>query len=97
MTTFCTGKLEEHLAIGAANFTSGTASGSYTADGFPSFRFSVSRSDAVVDGGIVDRLMVVTATVWYDQDGDTTLDAGEIQVTMSSKIAKMAVYQGGGS
>ncbi len=42
---------------------------------------------------IVDQLMAVVATVWHDEDGDSTQDADEPSATFSSKIAKMVVYE----
>ncbi|MBX7168049.1 MAG: hypothetical protein K1X74_17065 [Pirellulales bacterium] len=91
--TYCVSKLEEHLALGAAYFTEDKASGSFAADGYSTLRFAVTRSQQPADGGIADRLMTVTATVWADTDGDGVKDADETGVTMASKIAKMAVYQ----
>ena len=91
-TTLCVGKMEERLAIVAATFTSGTQTGSFAADGFSDYRYSVVSSDAAADGGIPDGLMVITATVWKDEDADTVLDTDEISTQFETKVAKMTTY-----
>ncbi|MCH8922966.1 MAG: hypothetical protein IIA67_07440 [Planctomycetes bacterium] len=93
MTSFCTSKLDEQLAQTSGSWATGSVSGDFSADGFAQLRFRVDRSDLSVDGGIVGRLMAVTATVWHDLDADTTLDADEPSVTFASKIAKLARYE----
>ncbi len=91
-TTLCVGKMEEHLAITAATFASGTFTGDFAADGFDAFKYSVVRTDDPSAGGIADRLMVITAVVWKDDDADDALDAGEIDTQLKTNVAKMAVY-----
>ena len=93
LTTFCVSKLEEHLAIVAATWQAGTATGTFTAEGYPQLRFEVTRSDAVASGGIVNTLMAISCTVWHDQNGDGLRGSSEPKVNLSSKLAKMAVYQ----
>jgi hypothetical protein len=92
-TTLCISKMEEHLAIVAATFASGTFSGNFSAEGYANIRFSVTRSDTAGNGGIVDRLMVVTVTVWEDANGNSALNTGELSTSLSTKVAKMTVYQ----
>jgi hypothetical protein len=87
LTTLAVGKMELHLARSAAAFASTTEAGDFAADGFPRLRFHVACSDAWSAGGIPDRLMCVTATVWEDANGNATLDAGEASVSYSSKVA----------
>lgn len=93
LTTLCVSKLEEQLAHAAANWTTTTATGNFAADGYPSYRFTVLRSDAAADGGMEDRLMAVQATVWNDADGDGALGANEMKLILRSKVAKLALYQ----
>ncbi len=93
LTTFCTSKLEEHLALASPGWQTGSYSGDFSAEGYPSLRFEVTRSDAVADGGIVDELMAVVATAWDDLDGNGSLDNGEPAVVLASKLAELASYE----
>ena len=93
MTTFAVSKMEQKLANVAANFTESTESGDFTADGHPELNYFVQSSEDPADGGITDRLMSITATVWNDEDSDDFLDTGEAAVSFSTKISNMSVYQ----
>ena len=93
LATLCVSKLEEHLALGAASWTSISTAGDFSGTGQTTIHFEVDRSDAALDGGIPDQLMAVTITVWEDADDDDVRDSTELQMTLSSKIAKMAVYE----
>ena len=92
--TFCTSKLEEHLALVGANWQNGNYSGDFSVEGHPGLRFQVTCSDAVADGGIAGQLMAVVATAWSDTNGNGALDTGEPAVVMASKVAKLSGYQG---
>jgi hypothetical protein len=85
--------MEEHLAIAAAGWATGTANGDFAADGHANIRFTVSRSDAVASGGIVNRLMSVTVTTYSDDDGDDAMDANEMRTTLATKIGKFVSYE----
>ncbi len=93
LATLCVSKLEEHLAEAAASWTTTSSSGDFSGTGQATIHYEADRSDAVIDGGILDQLMAVTITVWEDADNDDVRDTGELQVTFNSKIAKMAIYQ----
>ena len=93
LTSFCTSKLDEHLALTSVSWATGSVFGDFSADGFAQIRFRVDRSDSAGDGGLSDRLMAVTATVWDDVNADAALDANEPSVTFSSKIAKLKRYE----
>ena len=86
-------KMEEQLAIVAATWTTGTATGDFSTDGHANVRYSAVRSDSAVDGGITSRLMAVTVTVYDDVDSDDTLDVGEMQLDFTTKIGKVASYE----
>jgi hypothetical protein len=86
-------KMEEQLAIVAATWTTGTASGDFAADGHASIRYTVTRSDDPGSGGITGRLMSVTVTTYSDDDGDDTMDANEMQTTLTTKIGKFVSYE----
>src|SRR3954470_3027558 len=51
LLTYSVSKMEEQLAIIGANWPTGTITGNFAADGQATIRFSVTRSDAAVDGG----------------------------------------------
>jgi hypothetical protein len=86
-------KMEEELAVVAASWATGTASGDFAADGFANLRYTVLRSDDPSDGGITGRLMSVTVTTYSDDDGDNNLDADEMRTTLTTKIGKFASYE----
>jgi Tfp pilus assembly protein PilE len=93
LTTACVSKMEEHLAIAAASFSEATVSGDFSSDGNADMRFSVVRTTSAGAGGITDRLMVITVVVWYDEDQDDVQDSAEATLTLSTKVAAMAIYQ----
>jgi len=92
MTSLCIGKLEEHLALGAIDLSETTSSGSFASIGHSQLRYTVVRSQDAADGGITDRLMAVSATVWDDTNGNLSLDSDEPSITFASKIAKTWTY-----
>jgi hypothetical protein len=81
------------LALASATWTTGTFSGDFAAEGYSGVRYQADRSEDAGDGGIEDQLMAVTVTAWEDEDADDALDAGELKITLRSKIAKLATYQ----
>jgi hypothetical protein len=85
-------KMEEQLAIVGATWTTGTLTGNFASDGQSSIRYTVTKSDAVVDGGVVSKLMVVTVTTYSDANGNNTMDTGEARTTLTTKIAKLVSY-----
>ena len=92
LLTYSVSKLEEQLGIVAATWATGTVTGNFAADGQASIRYTVTRSDAVVDGGIVGKLMVVTVTTYSDDNGNSAMDASEARTTMTTKIANLVSY-----
>lgn len=94
LLTFCVSKMEEHLMLTAATFSTATQTGDFTTEGYPELRFSVVRSDNPLDGGLSGQMMAVTATVWHDEDGDTVQGPTEPSISLGSKVAKMVVYEG---
>ena len=85
--------LETQCAVVMRSWSSGTAAGNLAGDGYSAVRYSVTRSDAVASGGLVNRLMAIQVTVYYDDDGDATLDSNELKVVFRTKVAKLASYQ----
>ena len=92
LLTYSVSKLEEQLGIVAATWATGTVTGNFAADGQASIRYTVTRSDAVVDGGIVGKLMVVTVTTYSDDNGNSAMDSSEARTTMTTKIANLVSY-----
>jgi hypothetical protein len=93
MLVFGVSKMEEQLAIVAAGWSTGTVTGSFSSDGFASIRYSVTRSDAPADGGLTGRLMNVSTTVYYDDNGNSAMDSSEMRTTFTTKISKLATYE----
>ena len=92
-TTLCVSKMEEQLALAAHDFSTATVSGNFAADGYSNIRFTATRSDTALAGGIPDRLMAVSVTVWQDDNSNSALDSGEISTNLATKVASMAIYQ----
>lgn len=92
MSSFCVSRLEEQMASTSGTWSVSTLTGDYTTAGYPTLNYSVTRSDTGTDGGIPGALMVITCTVWNDENGNNSLDAGEPQVVYSTKIGNFASY-----
>jgi len=86
-------KMEEQLAVVAANWTTASAAGDFAAEGHPDIRYSVTRSDSAANGGISNQLMNVSVTAYHDSDGDDALDAGEPRTLLTTKVSKLATYE----
>jgi hypothetical protein len=86
-------KMEEHVAIVAADWTEGTFAGNFAADGHANVRYIVAQSDEAASGGIVDRLMNVEVTTYRDDDGDAALDVDEMRNIMRTKIGRFTSYE----
>lgn len=95
MNLMAVSKLEEQLSIAAADFLEGSDSGKFTDAGLNGIRYTATRSTSAVNGGITDQLMVLTVTVWDDENGNSTVDSGEPQVSYATKLASMTLYQDG--
>jgi hypothetical protein len=93
LLTYGVSKMEEQLAIVAANWTEGATSGDFAADGHANIRFTATCSDAPASGGIDNRLMNVSVTTYSDDDGDDTMDAAEARITVTTKISKLVNYE----
>jgi len=95
MNLLAMSKLEEQLSIAAADFAEGSESGTFSDPGLAGIRYAATRSTATANGGIADRLMVVSVTVWDDENGNSAADSGEAQVSYATKLASMTLYQDG--
>ncbi|MFN3152379.1 hypothetical protein [Bremerella sp.] len=95
MNLLAVSKLEEQLSIAAADFLEGSDSGTFSNPGLNGIRYTATRTTSAVDGGITDQLMVLTVTVWDDENGNSSVDSDEPQVSYATKLASMALYQDG--
>lgn len=93
LATLAASKLEEHLLSVAGSWAPSTVSGNFAADGYPTVRFRVVRSDNPTDGGLTNSLMSITSTVWDDTDSDGSHDTNELRAVFASKMARIAAYQ----
>jgi hypothetical protein len=92
LLTYAVSKMEEQLAIVGATWATGTLTGNFASDGQSTIRYSVTRSDAVSDGGVVGKLMVVTVTTYSDDNGNNTMDSSEARLIVTTKVAKLTSY-----
>ncbi|MGE3775594.1 MAG: hypothetical protein AB7F89_00290 [Pirellulaceae bacterium] len=90
--TLAASKLEEQLIQTAANWSTGTVTGDFSADGYAQVRFVVVRSDDGADGGIPGSLMTLSSTVWVDRDGNGAWSAGEPRAVFGTKVAHISAY-----
>lgn len=92
LVTYGVSKMEEQLAIASATWATGTLTGNFSTVGQPTIRFTATRSDAPASGGITNQLMNVSVTTFSDDNGNSTLDASEARIVLSTKVAKLASY-----
>ena len=92
LLTYAVSKMEEQLAIVGATWATGTLTGNFASDGQSTIRYSVTRSDAVADGGVVGKLMVVTVTTYSDDNGNNAMDSSEARLVVTTKVAKLTSY-----
>ena len=93
MNLLAVGKLEEQITLAAAQFQEDSQSGVFPDPGLGGLRFAATRTTSAALGGIAEQLMVVSVTVWDDENANTALESDESQVTYATKIARMSVYQ----
>ena len=93
LTNYAVSILEEQQALVAGSWTSGAVAGDFATDGNSEIRYAATRSDAVVDGGMVDQLMHIQVTTYVDADGNDALDASEKQCSFRTKVGKFATYE----
>lgn len=86
--------LEERLAKAIADWKVEVATGDFSAQGHADVNYQVVQSDLVSVGGVPDELMVITATVWVDENGNDSADSGEPIATYATKISKLGAYPG---
>jgi hypothetical protein len=92
LLTYGVSKMEEQLAVVGATWATGTTTGNFASDGQSSIRFSVTRSDSPAGGGLTNQLMVISVTTYSDDNGNSSMDASEARIVLTTKVAKLVSY-----
>jgi len=92
LLTYGVSKMEEQLAVVGATWATGTVTGNFASDGQSSIRFSVTRSDSPASGGLTNQLMVISVTTFSDDNGNSSMDASEARIVLTTKVAKLVSY-----
>lgn len=93
LANYASSQIEYRLALIAANWTNGTFTGDMSSDGLPNVRYSTTCTDATANGGIVDSLMIISSTTYYDTNGNDAFDSNELSCSYETKIGKYASYE----
>lgn len=88
MTLLAIRTVEEQMSVINAGFTTAQQSGTFAQLGLGEIAYEITRSDSISAGGIPDSLMVIIVKVWFDEDGDVTLDSGETVVELHTLMAR---------
>ena len=88
MTLLAIRTIEEQMSVINAGFTTAQQSSTFAALGLAEIAYEITRTDAVSAGGIPDLLMAIIVKVWFDEDGDVTLDSGETVVELRTLMAR---------
>lgn len=92
LANYAVSALEYAAAASMQNWASDVISGNLAAEGYPTLRFQVTRSDDPASGGIAGRLMHIRVVVYDDANGNSAQDATEKVVRFRTKVAKLATY-----
>jgi hypothetical protein len=92
IANYAASTLESQAALAMRSWAAGTVTGNFAADGYATIRYSAVKSDAPADGGLTNRLMSIRVTAYEDADGDSVADAGELKITLRTKVAKLTSY-----
>jgi hypothetical protein len=84
--------LETQAALAMQNWSNGTVTGDFSADGYATIKFSAVKSDAPAGGGLTNRLMHIQVTAYDDANGNSAADAEELKATIRTKVARLASY-----
>ena len=84
--------VESQSALVMQNWSNGTVTGNFSADGYSTIKYSAVKSDAPASGGLTNRLMHIQVTVYEDKDADSVADSNEVKVSLRTKVAKLTSY-----
>lgn len=93
LATYAVQVMEQQGAQAMRDWTNATTTGDFAVDGYANLRYTTTRSDSAGAGGIVGRLMNIEATVYDDENGDSNLTAGELNVVFRTKVSKLLSYE----
>lgn len=92
LALYAVSQIEQQLGPAAMGWVTGTFSGDYATDGHAAIRFETACSDDALSGGITGLLMDIRTTVYFDENGDDALTAGELQCSYRTKVGNFATY-----
>ncbi len=92
LALYAASQVEQQLGVAAMTWATGSYTGDYAADGHADIRFETICTDNPLSGGITDSLMDIRTTVYYDDNQDDALTAGELSCSYRTKIGKFATY-----
>ena len=75
-------QVEQQLGAAAAAWATGTYTGDYASDGHADIRYQTVVSDDPADGGVVDQLMDIRSTTYYDDNGNDGLRRGRAELRL---------------
>ena len=85
LTNSCVAEVEFQIA---SNFRSGQLQNSFASRGSPNSRYTAIYRDAVADGGIPNRFMVIQILTWVDVNSNAIWDAGEPKQELATGVAR---------
>ena len=80
--------IEQQMAVINGGFTTTQEVGTFASQGLPEIAYEVTRTDATIEGGTPDLVMVITVRVWADTNANSTVDPGESVVELNTKMAR---------
>lgn len=95
LALYAVSQVEQQLAASAMTWANASYSGNYAADGHSAIRFDTVCSDDPAEGGVEDTLMAISTTVYYDSNGDSTLNTDELKCSYRTKVGRFATYTAG--
>lgn len=93
LALYAVSQLEQQFGAAEMTWATGSYTGDYAGDGQAAIRFDTVCSDDPLNGGITGILMDIRTTVYFDDNGDDALTAGELQCSYRTKIGRFATYE----
>jgi len=90
---FCVSTMEEAMILTSGHWEIQPRNGDFSSVGWPNYRYQVTLSDSPAEGGITDALAVITALVWYDENGSGSPESDEVHCRLQTKLAKLQSYE----
>lgn len=93
LALYAVSQVEQRVAMISYNWSTGSASDDYAADGHANIRFNTVADDQPASGGVAGLLMDIRSTVYLDADADDVLDADELSCQYRTKLGRFATYE----